>query len=203
MENQQLRTPKVVILLYGKRKSGKDYFSNALLERLTNNAVQISVLHIANAVKRKYAEQHNLDYEAMLTSASYKEQYRQNLVELLRQESLTDVFYWDRLVVEEERAKGSNSEVWLVADCRRERDMVYFTQLFTRQRCRIVRVECSLQTRELRGFQFKAGIDDTDSECGLDDFNDVDYVVCNDEKHSNYNTDQQLEALLNDIRKSL
>ncbi|VDN32372.1 unnamed protein product [Gongylonema pulchrum] len=45
---------------------------------------------------------------------------------------------------------------------------------------RLLRVESSEAARKLRGFSFVTGIDDQLTECGLDDFNDWNYVITND-----------------------
>lgn len=42
-----------------------------------------------------------------------------------------------------------------------------------------VRLVADEETRKERGFQFKSGVDDTASECDLDDYNEWDLVIEN------------------------
>lgn len=43
-----------------------------------------------------------------------------------------------------------------------------------------MRVEASVAAREARGFKFSAGVDDAESECGLDGVANWDAVIAND-----------------------
>ena len=49
-----------------------------------------------------------------------------------------------------------------------------------REGCRVikVRISASEAARASRGFAFSAGVDDAESECGLDDFADRGSVLC-------------------------
>lgn len=61
---------------------------------------------------------------------------------------------------------GRDSPVWIVSDCRRATDIKYFEDNF--DRIAHVRVQASDEVRRARGWAFQAGVDDADSECGLD-----------------------------------
>lgn len=65
-------------------------------------------------------------------------------------------------------AGDEDQQVWIVSDCRRSTDFEFFEQAFPGGSTRRVRVEAQLGVRQARGFVFQAGIDDAESECGLD-----------------------------------
>ena len=57
--------------------------------------------------------------------------------------------------------------IWIVSDCRRKTDFDFFEKKFTDKIVKI-RVKASEEIRKCRGFIFQAGVDDAESECGLD-----------------------------------
>ena len=57
------------------------------------------------------------------------------------------------------------NKIVIISDCRRPSDFEYFKNNF--DKILSVRIEASLETREKRGFKFKHGVDDADSECAL------------------------------------
>ena len=62
--------PRVVLLFSGKRKSGKDYITDRLQERLGSESV---ILRLSGPLKECYARDHGLDFEKMLSASDYKE----------------------------------------------------------------------------------------------------------------------------------
>lgn len=103
----------------------------------------------------------------------------------------------------------------IVSDCRRSSDLQWFRQEFP-DLCVCVRVEASEQTRSLRGWRFTAGkrstssqtrevrgrsnvvfcpgVDDAESECGLDEGVKFDWIIRNDGDDDVL--EKQLEELL-------
>lgn len=81
-----------------------------------------------------------------------------------------DYGYWAKLTTKE-----PVSRFWVIPDCRRKTDFQYFMEL-AEQNAALppirLRVSADTQIRETRGFKFCAGIDDAESECGLDDYPD-------------------------------
>lgn len=65
----------------------------------------------------------------------------------------------------------------IISDCRRPSDLDYFRENYN---CRLIRVECSEEVRIQRGFVFTPNIDDQDTECALDSFNEWDKRIHND-----------------------
>nr|XP_015224331.1 PREDICTED: phosphomevalonate kinase [Lepisosteus oculatus] len=71
------------------------------------------------------------------------------------------------------------SDLQIVSDTRRRSDLQWFWSRYP-DRCRTVRVEAAEQTRRERGWQFTAGVDDAESECGLDGGVAFDWTIHND-----------------------
>ena len=67
--------------------------------------------------------------------------------------------------------------VWIVSDCRRSSDVKYFQESYG-SRVKTVRITASDEARRQRGWVWTEGIDDKETECGLDDL-DHDTVVDN------------------------
>ena len=65
-----------------------------------------------------------------------------------------------------------------MSDARRATDLEYFRQTFG-TRCVAVRITAGDEARAARGYVFTAGVDDAESECGLDHAQ-FDLVVRND-----------------------
>ena len=74
--------PNVIIIISGKRKSGKDYISNKLAEMLKNKfeKININFITLAAILKETFASENNLDFEKLLDSSDYKEKYRVDLI---------------------------------------------------------------------------------------------------------------------------
>ena len=66
---------KKVVVLSGKRKSGKDYVGEKLADTL--DAV---LLHLSEPLKREFAEIHRINGDALMDSSAYKENYRRDII---------------------------------------------------------------------------------------------------------------------------
>ena len=77
------QVPACVIVISGKRKSGKDYVAARLVEALRNSVNppgHVQLITLSAKLKQQYAEENNLDYERLLDSSSYKEIYRADMI---------------------------------------------------------------------------------------------------------------------------
>ena len=83
MTESMNKSPDLVLILSGKRKSGKDYASAKLDEYIKskNDVIACHQIVLAAELKKIYAHQHNLDYEKLLDSSSYKENHRPGLIQ--------------------------------------------------------------------------------------------------------------------------
>ena len=74
--------PNLILLFSGKRKSGKDFICQKLVESLKvqSSSFTISLVTLSAPLKEIYAAEHNLDYEKLLDSSDYKEKYRLDMI---------------------------------------------------------------------------------------------------------------------------
>ena len=131
-----------------------------------------------------------------MDSSSYKEQHRYDMIKWGERKRDADPGYFCRRCIE-----SASCPVWIVSDARRPTDMEYFT---SRYKCVSIRIHASEETRWGRGWTFQSGVDDADSECGLDDYTcDVSIENNGDELLLNKDIQQLkrigLEALSNNI----
>jgi len=187
------RPVKLVILFSGKRKSGKDYVTDRLLEAFSKHSVRTrcgngciaEIGRLSAPLKRAYAEEHGLDYQELLSDGPYKEKYRASMVKWGEEKRKADPGFFARLVVGAAKAK-----ILIISDARRATDLEFFRQpaafgygeasegcpwkLLT------VRVECSVEERNQRGFRYDPAVDAAESECGLDAITNWDAYLRNE-----------------------
>ncbi|KAK1329140.1 LOW QUALITY PROTEIN: hypothetical protein QTO34_011319 [Cnephaeus nilssonii] len=182
--------PRLVLLFSGKRKSGKDFVTEALQSRL--GADVCAVLRLSGPLKEQYAQEHGLNFQRLLDASGYKEAYRRDMILWGEARRQADPGFFCRKVVE-----GVSQPVWLVSDTRRVSDIQWFREAHGAT----VRVVASEQSRQQRGWVFTPGVDDGESECGLDNFGDFDWVIEND--GDGQRLEEQLENLLEFVRSRL
>lgn len=117
---------------------------------------------LSGPLKKAYADEHNLDYKELLSDGPYKEKYRADMITWGERRRQADPGFFAKLVL-----KSVTRPVLIVSDARRQSDMDFFTPRFNTI---TVRVSASPKTREDRGYHFKSGVDDAESECGLDHY---------------------------------
>ncbi|XP_066508670.1 phosphomevalonate kinase-like [Hoplias malabaricus] len=164
--------PKLILLFSGKRKSGKDYVTDLIHERLSSHLC--CILRLSEPLKSQYAQDHGLDFEQLLSAGQYKEKYRADMIQWGESKRQQDPGFFCRLAI-----RNASQPVWIVSDCRRMSDLQWFWREYPQQ-CVSVRVEASEGTRAQRGWRFTAGVDDAESECGLDQGVSFDWTVIND-----------------------
>lgn len=150
--------PRCIVLLFGKRKCGKDYFASELAEHF----ISPSILHLSIPIKRDFAQLHGLNYEELLTSSAYKDIYRKEMIAFGEAQRNLDPSVFCRGVT-----KDVTSDVWIVVDNRRPTDLEYFKSTYP-NKCLVVKITANESTRQGRGWTWTEGVDDVTSECGLD-----------------------------------
>ncbi|XP_057649411.1 phosphomevalonate kinase isoform X2 [Chionomys nivalis] len=144
--------------------------------------------------KKDHAE-HGLDFQRLLDASTYKEAYRRDMICWGEEKRQADPGFFCRKVVE-----GVSQPIWLVSDTRRVSDIQWFQEVYGTV-TQTVRVVASEQSRQQRGWVFTPGVDDAESECGLDNFGSFDWVI---ENHGDEQClEDQLESLLGFIRAKL
>ncbi|XP_063002046.1 phosphomevalonate kinase isoform X1 [Elgaria multicarinata webbii] len=180
------RTPRLVLLFSGKRKSGKDFVAEEIQSRLGPDVC--TILRLSGPLKEQYAKEHGLDFQRLLDASNYKETYRQDMIRWGEERRRTDPGFFCRIVVE-----GAVQPIWVVSDTRRASDVEWFRDVYG-DVVQVVRVVAAEETRRRRNWVFITGIDDAESECGLDQGIAFDWVITNDGEELSLNA--QLEKLL-------
>ncbi|XP_072214756.1 phosphomevalonate kinase isoform X1 [Excalfactoria chinensis] len=185
--------PRAVLLLSGKRKSGKDFVAEEIQNRLGPDVC--TVLRLSAPLKEQYAQEHGLDFQRLLDASAYKERYRQDMIRWGEEKRRADPGFFCRAAVQ-----GAAQPVWVVSDTRRLSDVEWFRDAYGAA-VLTVRVMASEETRRKRSWVFVAGVDDAESECGLDQGVSFDWVITNDGDEAALAS--QLEDLLQDVRSHL
>ncbi|NXA29809.1 PMVK kinase, partial [Ibidorhyncha struthersii] len=163
-------------------------------------------------------QEHGLDFQRLLDASAYKERYRQDMIRWGEEKRHADPGFFCRTAVEgaAQPVWVSSGDVWgahgargtvadgppvqVVSDTRRLSDVEWFRDVYgdTVQTVRVVATE---ETRKRRSWVFVAGVDDAESECGLDHGVAFDWVITNDGDERSL--DEQLELLLQSLRGRL
>ncbi|XP_054419472.1 phosphomevalonate kinase isoform X3 [Pteronotus mesoamericanus] len=145
--------PRLVLLFSGKRKSGKDFVTEALQSRL--GADICAVLRLSSPLKEQYAQEHGLNFQRLLDASTYKEAYRRDMILWGEEKRQADPGCFCRKVV-----AGVSQPVWLVSDTRRVSDIQWFRETYGAV-VQTVRVVASEQSRQQRGWVFTPDEDGT------------------------------------------
>lgn len=162
-----------VIILSGKRKSGKDHVAGLLQNELTSS--RCSILRLSFPLKKQYAEEHGLEFERLLDSSPYKELYRADMIKWGEEMRNKDPYIFIRAIT---KLPGSEKPVWVISDARRMSDITCLNALYPGSVI-VVRITADDEVRKNRGWKFTRGVDDAESECGLDDFPGFDLHIKN------------------------
>lgn len=172
MDNMGKVEPRLVLVFSGKRKSGKDHITTLLQDRLGPHVS--CIVRLSGPLKEQFAQDHGLDLDLLLGPGPYKEQYRSQMIQWGENQRRSDPGFFCRLAT-----SNASQPVWLVSDARRMSDLIWFRTQYPTQ-TRTIRVQTSDQIRTQRGWSFTAGVDDAESECGLDSVADWDWIISNE-----------------------
>ncbi|KAF1597549.1 UNVERIFIED_CONTAM: Phosphomevalonate kinase, partial [Eudyptes robustus] len=185
--------PKILVGFSGKRKSGKDYVSDELIKKGENLGLRIVRRGVSYPLKEEYGVEHNLDGERLKFDFEYKEKVRKEMVVWGEQIRSKDPAYFCRKTVEAV-TDLSSVDILIISDCRRPTDLLYFKSHFNAV---FLRVEADIETRKERGWEFQDGVDNSESECGLDDYKCWDFLIENngDEEQLQKDLDELIHKL--------
>ncbi|GJQ69061.1 hypothetical protein Trydic_g6225 [Trypoxylus dichotomus] len=178
--------PKVILLLSGKRKSGKDHIAEKLHDILGKKA---EVLRISEPIKAYYAKYLNLDLKELLSNNGYKEKYRQEMIIWSDEVRKKDPGYFCQITC----SKATCPDVWIVSDIRRKTDIQWFRSNYG-DKIKTIKIFATQDIRTARGWVYTDGVDNVTSECDLDDWNKWDLVVNNNDEES---LKDSIEKILN------
>lgn len=175
--NDDLQRPKVVFVFSGKRKSGKDFVAQRLEAGF--GCDKCVTIRLSGPLKHEYAKQNGLDFHRLLDSSTYKERFRQDMIRWGEEKRIVDPFFFCRLAIKMMISESCNKNyrVWIISDARRKTDVQFFKENY--HKVVNVRITASEKTRKSRGWIFTSGVDDAESECGLDE-EEFDVIIQND-----------------------
>ncbi|KDR07077.1 phosphomevalonate kinase [Zootermopsis nevadensis] len=169
-----IKFPVCILLFSGKRKSGKDYITDRIFDRLgKDNAAMIK---ISAPIKTHWAEKHDLNFEELMGTGEYKEKHRQDMIKWSEDIRQKDCGYFCQAAVE--MFNAHEKPVWIVSDTRRRSDLKWFKENYGNA-VKTVRVLADDDVRTQRGWVFTTGIDDAETECDLDGLTDWDWSILN------------------------
>jgi len=167
-------SPRLIVLISGKRKCGKDYLASQLCAHLnTTTRHTAAIVHLSAPIKYAYASEHHLDYEQLMSDGEYKELHRAAMVDWSERMRANDADYFCRLAAPPlPPSDQPTPTVLIIADCRRPTDLAYFARHFSTSHIFRLRIHATDVVRRARGFVYTVGIDDCATECALDDYTD-------------------------------
>jgi phosphomevalonate kinase len=171
--NNSSLNPRLVLVFSGKRKSGKDFVTDILKERLGDKCV---IIRLSGPLKECYAKDNGLDYEKLLSASDYKEKYRVDMLRWSEAIRNQDYTYFCKAAIS--KYEATKYPIWIISDARRLTDHTYFRENYA-ERMKTVRILASDDVRKTRGWEFTEGVDDKETECGLDSVTDWDYRIEN------------------------
>lgn len=178
--------PRIILLFSGKRKSGKDFITNILQERIGSDSV---ILRLSGPIKSHWAKSLNLDIDGLLGDGKYKENYRLEMAKWGEDVRKQDHGYFCRAAIDMYNAHDKS--IWIVSDARRKTDIQWFMENF-HGICKTIRIVSDDVIRTKRGWTFVTGIDDSETECNLDDVNAWDLEVTNNDNNLEFIVQQVL-----------
>ncbi|XP_011693267.1 PREDICTED: phosphomevalonate kinase [Wasmannia auropunctata] len=176
--------PERILLFSGKRKSGKDYITDILHNRIGSE--RSTIIRLSGPIKTHWAKSRGLDLDQLLGHGEYKEKYRLEMAKWGEDVRRKDYGYFCHAAIDMYNAW--DKAVWIISDVRRKTDVKWFAENFG-DVCKTVRIACPEEVRQKRGWVHTPGIDDSETECDLDDMSNWDVVLEN-------NDDSDVEAIL-------
>uniref|UniRef100_A0A914HGX2 Phosphomevalonate kinase n=1 Tax=Globodera rostochiensis TaxID=31243 RepID=A0A914HGX2_GLORO len=200
---------KAFVCVSGKRKSGKDFVTRKLVSGIAERCPDfaISICTLSDSLKDEFASLRGVEAAQLKGDGPGKEYVRKEMIAFGEGLRSKDSAYFCRKAFSQRltvhgTANGASDEVVVVSDCRRPTDIAFFQCLSPAGAVICLRVQCSLATRQRRGFVFKNGVDDTDSECALDAAN-WDFVVENEEGCARRSLQEQLEDVVTELERRM
>lgn len=194
--------PRIVLILSGKRKSGKDFVAESIVNRFGKQHAVI--LRLSGPLKYQYAKERGLDYDRLLEASNYKEIYREDMIVWGEQTRNRDPGFFCRHAIEQASTDLRHFQdgthgyriLWVISDARRPTDLAFFKTEYGLDRVRTVKIYASEQVRKNRGWVFTPGVDDVESECALDKCDQWDFLIENEG-----NSDEHLRTFLDQIEQ--
>lgn len=142
------------------------------------NSERSEILRISSPIKEFWAKEKNLCLSELLSDGPYKERYRKEMIEWSDEMRNKDYGFFCR-----ETMSRAKKEIIIISDIRRPNDIRWFRENYSKIDIYTIRITASDEVRNIRGWEFESGVDDVQSECGLDDFSEWNFVINNDKSN--------------------
>lgn len=175
-----MKTPYIV-LVSGKRYSGKDLLCDTAITHLTNS-YQLNCLKLSHSdiVKQRYCAENRADLARMLADRSYKEGYRNDLIQFAQEAQQRNPLILSEWVLDKIAMQPTKPDLVFIADFRRKMEEGFFVQQFGAEQLVTIRVNSTNENREKRGWRYDSVKDQRYTECELDDKEDWHLLFHND-----------------------
>lgn len=186
---------KVIILLSGKRYSGKDTVGECLQKLYPH----CKIIALADLVRQEYitTNQLNVKPETLKKNSQIKETHRPGLITLAEsRKQQQGLDYWSKQLYLK-HIKSAISGIFVVTDWRFIEEFAFFSEQ-PDIKVVTVRIEASMETRKSRGFVFNQQTDEGRSEINLDHF-PFDVSIINDNVSKQALTQIVRETFMNHI----
>ncbi|CRK90550.1 CLUMA_CG004254, isoform A [Clunio marinus] len=125
------------------------------------------IIRISEPIKSTWAKEKNLNLTELLSDGPYKEKYRKQMIQWSDEKRAIDYGIFCC-----EASKKISKPIVIVSDIRRKTDIKWFRETF-KDKIKLIRIKCDDEIRCKRGWKFEAGVDDIQSECDLDNWDDT------------------------------
>ncbi|KAG7189899.1 hypothetical protein KM043_006069 [Ampulex compressa] len=187
---ENIAKPRAILLFSGKRKSGKDFITDILHERIgPSNSV---VIKLSGPIKAHWAKSLNLDIDQLLGDGKYKENHRHEMVKWGESIRKQDYGYFCSAAIDMYNARSK--PIWIVSDVRRKTDIKWFVENFGAP-CKNIRIVSDDTIRANRGWVYRPGIDDSETECDLDVVDSWDLIIENNGEDTKFIIERILKLI--------
>ncbi|XP_071964051.1 phosphomevalonate kinase-like [Antedon mediterranea] len=182
----------LILILSGKRKSGKDFIAQLIHERYRPNSC---IIRLSAPLKEQFAKENEMNFTELLSSSEYKEMCRAKMITWGEEQRKQNLSVFCELATKDKY----DIPIWIISDARRKTDILYFQTKYS-DIVKTVRITADMSVRQSRGFNFVPGIDDAESECGLDDIEDWNFKVINNNREED-KLETQLALIFESLNK--
>ena len=171
--------PKLLVLLSGKRASGKDYVANLLDKAFSERGFKVCRTALGNINKQIYANLVGIEVEQLLNDRAFKEEHRVAMIEHHTKRNADDPEWCLKLVFQ----KAVDSDIMILSDLRTFADLIWFQK----QKIPLIllRINASDSARKERGWDPSPVKDMLHTETNLDKFKEWSACVDNSDNTEN------------------
>jgi phosphomevalonate kinase len=168
-----------VIMLSGKRMSGKDTFAQYLIDALKGMGLRAQQFALADVTKLEYAASAGIDAKRLLADREFKELHRASMTSWFHQRLATDPSFCCKKVIHH-ISSAPGLAVAIISDLRLMEDLKFFLDpSLGFKRVITMRLNVHDSCRALRGWK-QSAIDSDITETSFDEYNAWDFCIDND-----------------------